>query len=215
MRRRTETRYKAEEPGEAAQHVEALDSGSTVDRALVQRQFTFLFGEACSAQPSTQCIDDSSETVPADSDGMTSYSAVECVGDGNIVDDGAGVSRRHSTIEDICGCFGELPERLRKDSAGRPEQEGREAPRLISQSTLTPDGDVDLRRHADHGTRQDDLLEQVLSRENMARKACLFWNVLGTFRYRQTLLATSSINLWLHVPGIACERTRELPESTA
>ena len=101
MRRRTETRYKAEGPGKAAQHAEAPDSGPTVDRALVQRQFTFLFGETCPTQPSSQCIDDSSETVPADLDGMTSYSAMECVGGGNIVDDGAGVSRRHSTDSNV------------------------------------------------------------------------------------------------------------------
>ena len=40
--RRTETSYKAERLGEAAQHVEALDSSRTVNDAVVQQQFTFL-----------------------------------------------------------------------------------------------------------------------------------------------------------------------------
>ena len=45
--RRTETSYKAERLGEAAQHVEAQDSSRTVNDAVVQLQFTFLSGETC------------------------------------------------------------------------------------------------------------------------------------------------------------------------
>ena len=47
MSRRTETSYKAESPGETAQHVKALDSGDTVNGAVVQWKFTFLSGETC------------------------------------------------------------------------------------------------------------------------------------------------------------------------
>jgi len=45
--RRTETSYKAESSGKAAQHVKARGSGDTVNEAVVQRKFTFLSGEAC------------------------------------------------------------------------------------------------------------------------------------------------------------------------
>ncbi len=91
MRRRTERPYKAERLGEAAQHVEAPDSGRTVDGPLVQQQFTFLSRETCSAERSPQCID-----TPVTSTEPASYSAVESVDGGNIADDGTGVSREHS-----------------------------------------------------------------------------------------------------------------------
>ena len=45
--RRTETSYKAESLGKAAQHVKALDSGDTVNGAEGLRKFTFLSGETC------------------------------------------------------------------------------------------------------------------------------------------------------------------------
>jgi hypothetical protein len=45
--RRTETAYKAESLGKAAQHVKAQGSGDTVNGAVVQRKFTSLSGEAC------------------------------------------------------------------------------------------------------------------------------------------------------------------------
>ena len=47
MRRRTETSYKAESLGKAAQHVKALGSGDTVNGAEGLRKFTFLSGETC------------------------------------------------------------------------------------------------------------------------------------------------------------------------
>jgi hypothetical protein len=40
--------YKAESPGKSARHDEALDSGDTVNAAVVSRQFTSLSGEICS-----------------------------------------------------------------------------------------------------------------------------------------------------------------------
>ena len=43
--RRTETSYKAESSGKAAQHVKARGAGDTVNGAVVHRKFTFLFGE--------------------------------------------------------------------------------------------------------------------------------------------------------------------------
>jgi len=45
--RRTETSYKAESLGKAAQHVKALGSGDTVNGAVVQRKSTSLSGETC------------------------------------------------------------------------------------------------------------------------------------------------------------------------
>jgi hypothetical protein len=45
--RRTEMSYKAESLGKAAQHVKALDSGDTVNGAVVQWRFTPLSGETC------------------------------------------------------------------------------------------------------------------------------------------------------------------------
>ena len=48
MSRRTETSYKAESLGKAAQHVKAPGLGDTVNVAVVQWKFTFLSGETCS-----------------------------------------------------------------------------------------------------------------------------------------------------------------------
>ena len=45
--RRTETSYKAESLGKAAQHVKARGTGDTVNGAVAQRKFTFLSGEIC------------------------------------------------------------------------------------------------------------------------------------------------------------------------
>lgn len=47
MSRRTEMAYKAESPGKLARHNEALDSGDTVNAAVVSPQFTSLSGEIC------------------------------------------------------------------------------------------------------------------------------------------------------------------------
>ncbi len=47
MSRGTETSYKAEFPGKAAQHVNALDSGDTVNGAEGPRKSMSLSGEAC------------------------------------------------------------------------------------------------------------------------------------------------------------------------
>src|SRR5688572_1336525 len=95
--RRTETPYKAERLGKTAQHVEAQDSGRTVNDAVVQLQFTFLSEETCPTEHSPQCID-----TPATSAGSASYSAMssttrESADGGNIGGDETGVSREHST----------------------------------------------------------------------------------------------------------------------
>jgi len=42
---RTEMPYKAERPGKAAPHVDARDSGRTVNGGAVQLEFAFLSGE--------------------------------------------------------------------------------------------------------------------------------------------------------------------------
>ena len=47
MSRRTETSYKAESLGKAAQHVKAPDSGDTVNDAVVQWKPMSLSGETC------------------------------------------------------------------------------------------------------------------------------------------------------------------------
>jgi hypothetical protein len=47
--RRTETPYKAESLGKAAQHVNVRGTGDTVNGAAAQGKFTFLSGETCSS----------------------------------------------------------------------------------------------------------------------------------------------------------------------
>lgn len=47
MSRRTEIAYKAESLVKAATHVNALDSGDTVNGAVVQWKVTLLSGETC------------------------------------------------------------------------------------------------------------------------------------------------------------------------
>ena len=68
--------------------------------------------------------------------------------------DAAGVSRGHSTAD---------------ASAERPEQEGRERPRATSAAAAKPNGGADDRRRTESSDPHDDLLEQILSRENMLR----------------------------------------------
>ena len=80
MSPRTETSYKAERPGEVAQHTEAQGSGRTVDGGVVQLKFAFLSGEIWVTGRSPQCID-----APAAFAGSASYSAVESADGGNIV----------------------------------------------------------------------------------------------------------------------------------
>ncbi len=159
MRRRTERPYKAERLGEAAQHVEAPDSGRTVDGPLVQQQFTFLSRETCSAERSPQCID-----TPVTSTEPASYSAVESVDGGNIADDGTGVSREHSTDVTSREALASTEVTL-----GRLEQDGRRGPRTLSTSTQKPTGPVEARRRADDTEPHDDLMELILSRRNMTR----------------------------------------------
>ena len=47
MSRRTETAYKAQSPGELAQHNKAQGLGDRVNAAVVWRKFTSLSGEIC------------------------------------------------------------------------------------------------------------------------------------------------------------------------
>jgi hypothetical protein len=53
MSRRTEMAYKAESPGKLAQHNKAQGSGDTVNAAVALRKFTFLSGEICPTEPSS------------------------------------------------------------------------------------------------------------------------------------------------------------------
>ena len=50
MSLRTETAYKADEPGKVAQHTDAQGSGSEVNAEVAQLQFAFLSGEIPQAQ---------------------------------------------------------------------------------------------------------------------------------------------------------------------
>jgi RNA-directed DNA polymerase len=130
--RRTEIAYKAEEADEVAQQTEVRGCASTVNAAVVQLEFAFLSGETC----------------------HTCASETESVGVSNDVDDGAGVSRGHSTVA----------------STGRPERKERESPRRAMEPSMTPSGGEGASGATDNADPQDELLEQILSSENM-RKA--------------------------------------------
>ncbi len=80
--------------------------------------------------------------------------ATESVGASNGVDDAAGVSRGHST----------------DDLSGRPERKERASPRRDLEPSMMPSGGEDVSCPADEATPHDELLEQILSSENM-RKA--------------------------------------------
>ncbi len=162
--RRTETPYKAKRPGETAQHVEAPDSGRTVNDAVVQLQFTFLSGETCPTEHSPQCID--TPAIPA---GPASYSAEESVDDGNIAGEGTGVSREHSTDTTSCEAASIQGNASTEDNSGRLEQEGRRGPHALSTSTQKPSGPVEARRRVDEPEPHEDLMELILCRRNMTR----------------------------------------------
>ena len=157
--RRTETSYKAERLGKAAQHVEAPDSSRTVNDAVVQLQFTFLSGETCPTERSPQCID-----TPANIAGPASYSAEESADGGNIAGDGTGVSREHSTDATSREATAST-----EDNSGRLEQDGRLGPHTLSTSTQKPSGLVEDRRRVDEPEPHEDLMELILCRRNMTR----------------------------------------------
>lgn len=115
---RTETAYKADEPGKVAQHTEARGSGSEVNAEVVQLQFAFLSGEVPGAQADRE------------------------------------VSRGHSTAE----VKAERPEPDRCRSTTDPQP-----------TVTTPNGRAVAPQESDgkHGEAQVNLLEQILSRENM------------------------------------------------
>ena len=113
---RTETSYKAEYPGEVAQHTEVQSLGGTVDDGIVQLEFTLLSGE-----------------IPGDA---------------------GGVSRRHSTARAL---------------AGRPEHEGRPKPPRCAEPSMKPNGGDELPSTRDKPRPQSNLLERILSRENMLK----------------------------------------------
>ncbi len=127
--RRTEIAYKAKEADERAQQREVRGCASMVNAAVVQLEFASLSGETCRA------------CVPA----------TESVGASNGGDDGAGVSRRHSTAA----------------WAGRPERRERGSPRRGLEPSMMPYGGEDVSGTVDNADPHDELLEQVLDRENM------------------------------------------------
>ncbi len=81
----------------------------------------------------------------------TCVPATESVGASNGVDDVAGVSRRHSTAA----------------LAGRPERKERGSPRRGMEPSMMPYGGEDASGATDNATPHDELLEQVLDRDNM------------------------------------------------
>ena len=110
MSPRTETPYKAERPGKTAQHVEAQDSGRTVDGGAVQLEFAFLSGETCRTER------------PASAGGAPP---------GNSRRDAAGVSRGHSTASALAGRpEHEGRERPRADSASTAKPSFKEPGKL-------------------------------------------------------------------------------------
>ena len=133
MSPRTETSYKAERPGKAAPHVDAQDSGRTVNGGVVQLEFAFLSGETC-PEPRPE---------PSGSAHVSNDAGVQ-----------AGVSRGHSTAGAL---------------AVRPEHDGRERPRASSDLATKPHGGAETRRTPEQSEPQVDLLERILSRQNMQR----------------------------------------------
>lgn len=83
----------------------------------------------------------------------TCASVTESVGVSNDVDDAAGVSRGHSS-----SALGRRPERKEWGS-----------PRCESEPSMMPSGGEDVSGTADNATPHDELLEQILSSENMQR----------------------------------------------
>jgi len=115
---RTETAYKADEPGKVAQHTDAQGSGTEVNAEVAQLQFAFLSGETPEAQADR------------------------------------GVSRGHSTAE---------------VTAGRPEPDRCASTTDPQPAAETPNGRAVVLEELDgkHGGAQVNLMEQILSRENM------------------------------------------------
>ena len=125
---RTETAYKADEPGKVAQHTDTQGSGSEVNAEIAQLQFAFLSGETPEAQADR------------------------------------GVSRRHSTAG---------------VTAGRPEPDRCPSTTDPQPAAETPNGRAVALEESDdpsprlwitsgkHGGAQVNLMEQILSRENM------------------------------------------------
>ena len=125
---RTETAYKADGPGKAAQHAKARGSGSEVNAEVVQLQFAFLSGETPEAHMSVEAL------AKEEAD--------------------RGVSRGHSTPQ----ARGVRPEPDRRHSTTDPQP-----------TAQTPNGRVGALEESDgkHGEAQVNLLEQILSQDNM------------------------------------------------
>ena len=116
--------------------------------------------ETCPTEDSPQCID-----TPANPAGPASYSAEEGADGGNIVGDGTGVSREHTT-----DALSNEAHASEEDNSGRLEQEGRRGPQAISTSTQKPSGPVDRRRRMDKPEPLDDLTldhQSLLGRQSI------------------------------------------------
>ncbi len=111
------------------------DSGHRVKDEVVRQEFTSLSGEACST-----CVPGSPGSVP----------------DGNVREDGAGVSRGHSRREKTSRHKIEVRKVSRRR---RPEHEGTGRTDDISAATQSPTGDASGWRFGDHSERHHHLIK--------------------------------------------------------
>jgi hypothetical protein len=143
MSRRTERSYKVDGTDELARHSAVRCSVPEINGPVVQREFTFLLREACGPSPSA-----------------TAGAAVS-----NDPRAATGVSRGRSTESNEPGKPGG------SHNSGRAELVSRGSTANALPGTTKPSGRVPAQRRGqpEHGTSSTDLLEQILSPENLRR----------------------------------------------
>jgi RNA-directed DNA polymerase len=141
MSRRTETAYKAKSPGKAAQDVKARDSGDMVNAAAVSRKITSLIrGELFCMRQSDGAH------MSAMTDVIEQQSAEAIVGDGKRV-----------------------PHMRESLTPPKGRTQNREGARMSSHNAMNPNGGALMRRVAEQPDPNVNLLERILSRENMLK----------------------------------------------
>ena len=149
---RTETSYKAESLGKAAQHVDAQGTGDTVNGAATQGRFTFLSGEICipcsmKSFPVKLPVGFRFQNIPAQSGSVPPFCEIRNkegrqevreygVMRSNSYGENTEVSRRHSSQTP-----GVMPR-----TRWRAEHQGEERYPWVSEHTLSPTGGVLFRR---------------------------------------------------------------------
>ena len=141
MSRRTERPYKVDGAGELAPHSAARCSAPEINGPVVQQEFTFLLRETCSPSP------------PATAGAAAS----------NGPRAGTGVSRGRSTEGNEPGNTGG------PHNSGRAELVSGGSTATALPVTTKPSGRVIAQRllQLEHGASSEDLLEQILSPENL------------------------------------------------